>query len=285
MVGGAPSARCQMTFSLKAQVLGLSGCLLMFVDHCRKLGLASPTLVISALAEAKIAMDHDVPGAPLRYGTIRRQLERWLVPSYHKFCVLSLASGEPCVLMLAAVWGETILRVCFFEKCGSSRPFLRTLWVSCRLRWSSSLCLGHDPWGHRATDGYVEWEAEPQICWFDLNGAAKNEREERRIWKQDEYDYSHLHIPCDATCIAGHLKPLGLFISIGDVSNVQGPLHEIAIGNTILMLLGLQRIFPISRVIPFAQFFWSGCKDWQPRWNLCWMERPRSFAARRERFN
>ena len=75
----------------------------MFVDPCRKLGLTSRTLVITALAEAKIAMDHDVPGAPLRYGTIRRQLERWLVPSYHKFCVLSLASGEPCVLMLAAV--------------------------------------------------------------------------------------------------------------------------------------------------------------------------------------
>lgn len=76
----------------------------MFVDHCRKLGLTSPSLVITALAEAKIAMDHDVPGAPLRYGTIRRQLERWLVPSYHKFCVLSLASGgSPCVLMLAAV--------------------------------------------------------------------------------------------------------------------------------------------------------------------------------------
>ena len=31
-----------MTFSLKAQVLGLLGCLLMFVDHCKKLGLMSP---------------------------------------------------------------------------------------------------------------------------------------------------------------------------------------------------------------------------------------------------
>jgi len=39
-----------------------------------------------SVSKAKIAMDHDVPGAPLRYGTIRRQLERWLVPSYHKFC-------------------------------------------------------------------------------------------------------------------------------------------------------------------------------------------------------
>lgn len=39
-----------------------------------------------SVSKAKLAMDHDVPGAPLRYGTIRRQLEKWLVPSYHKFC-------------------------------------------------------------------------------------------------------------------------------------------------------------------------------------------------------
>lgn len=39
-----------------------------------------------SISKAKITMDNDVPGAPLRYGTVRRRLERWLAPSYHKFC-------------------------------------------------------------------------------------------------------------------------------------------------------------------------------------------------------
>ncbi len=200
--------------------------------------------MIKALAEAKIAMDHDVPGAPLRYGTIRRQLERWLVPSYHKFCILSLASGEPCVLMLAAVWGETILRVCFFETCGSSRLFLRILSVSVlssKVKFFALLGprpLG--PQGYRWICWMRSWAANMLIWSADLNWAlAKNEREDCRIWKQGEYDHSYLHIPCDATCIA---------IFVGDVSNVQGPPHAIAIGNTILMLLGFQCIFPISRI-------------------------------------
>eukprot|EP00930_Biecheleria_cincta_P049755 TRINITY_DN34954_c0_g1_i1.p1 TRINITY_DN34954_c0_g1~~TRINITY_DN34954_c0_g1_i1.p1 ORF type:complete len:324 (+),score=25.48 TRINITY_DN34954_c0_g1_i1:92-1063(+) len=39
-----------------------------------------------SVRKAKETMDRDVPGAPLRYGTIRRSLERFLVPSYHGFC-------------------------------------------------------------------------------------------------------------------------------------------------------------------------------------------------------
>mmetsp|Transcript_9160 Transcript_9160/g.20203 ORF Transcript_9160/g.20203 Transcript_9160/m.20203 type:complete len:777 (+) Transcript_9160:82-2412(+) len=35
---------------------------------------------------AKTMMDQDLPGAPLRHGSVMRHLERFLVPSYHKFC-------------------------------------------------------------------------------------------------------------------------------------------------------------------------------------------------------
>lgn len=35
---------------------------------------------------AETLMHHDLPGAPMRYGSTMRWLERVLVPSYHKFC-------------------------------------------------------------------------------------------------------------------------------------------------------------------------------------------------------
>eukprot|EP00928_Gymnodinium_smaydae_P007520 TRINITY_DN1269_c0_g2_i1.p1 TRINITY_DN1269_c0_g2~~TRINITY_DN1269_c0_g2_i1.p1 ORF type:complete len:712 (-),score=137.06 TRINITY_DN1269_c0_g2_i1:94-2199(-) len=40
----------------------------------------------TSVRRAKEAMDNEVPGAPLRYGSLRRKLEKFLVPSYHKFC-------------------------------------------------------------------------------------------------------------------------------------------------------------------------------------------------------
>jgi adenosine 3'-phospho 5'-phosphosulfate transporter B2 len=39
-----------------------------------------------SVRRAKAFMDEEVPGAPLRYGSTMRYLERLLVPSYHKFC-------------------------------------------------------------------------------------------------------------------------------------------------------------------------------------------------------
>jgi len=39
-----------------------------------------------SLCRAKALMDNDIPGAPLRYGSAMRSLERFLVPSYHRFC-------------------------------------------------------------------------------------------------------------------------------------------------------------------------------------------------------
>jgi len=39
-----------------------------------------------SVCRAKALMDRDLPGEPLRYGSTMRGIERWLVPSYHKFC-------------------------------------------------------------------------------------------------------------------------------------------------------------------------------------------------------
>jgi len=39
-----------------------------------------------SVQRAKHLMDDNLPGAPLRYGTVMRAVERMLVPSYHKFC-------------------------------------------------------------------------------------------------------------------------------------------------------------------------------------------------------
>jgi len=39
-----------------------------------------------SVKRAKALMDHEMPGAPLKYGSTMRRLERFLVPSYHKFC-------------------------------------------------------------------------------------------------------------------------------------------------------------------------------------------------------
>lgn len=39
-----------------------------------------------SVRHAESLMDKDLPGAPLRYGSAMRRLERFLVPSYHKFC-------------------------------------------------------------------------------------------------------------------------------------------------------------------------------------------------------
>lgn len=57
--------------------------------------------------KAKIAMDHDVPGAPLRYGTVRRHIERFLVPSYHKFCEV-LRFAWATTLGATGLQGETL---------------------------------------------------------------------------------------------------------------------------------------------------------------------------------
>lgn len=35
---------------------------------------------------AKMLMDNELPGSPLRYGSVMRQVESLMVPSYHKFC-------------------------------------------------------------------------------------------------------------------------------------------------------------------------------------------------------
>jgi adenosine 3'-phospho 5'-phosphosulfate transporter B2 len=39
-----------------------------------------------SVQKAKHLMDDNLPGAPLRYGTVMRAVEKMLVPSYHKFC-------------------------------------------------------------------------------------------------------------------------------------------------------------------------------------------------------
>eukprot|EP00929_Paragymnodinium_shiwhaense_P089046 TRINITY_DN49308_c0_g1_i1.p1 TRINITY_DN49308_c0_g1~~TRINITY_DN49308_c0_g1_i1.p1 ORF type:complete len:726 (+),score=142.53 TRINITY_DN49308_c0_g1_i1:126-2303(+) len=41
-----------------------------------------------SIARAKDKMDKELPGAPLRYGSFTRWLERCMAPSYHKFCEL-----------------------------------------------------------------------------------------------------------------------------------------------------------------------------------------------------
>lgn len=49
----------------------------------------------NSIKRAKAYMDHDLPGAPLRHGSVMRCVERFLMPSYHKFCeVLRFAWGS-----------------------------------------------------------------------------------------------------------------------------------------------------------------------------------------------
>mmetsp|Transcript_140743 Transcript_140743/g.248525 ORF Transcript_140743/g.248525 Transcript_140743/m.248525 type:complete len:268 (-) Transcript_140743:1-804(-) len=49
----------------------------------------------NSINKAKMAMDHDIPGAPLKHKTVLRLAESFLVPSYHKFCqVMRFAWGS-----------------------------------------------------------------------------------------------------------------------------------------------------------------------------------------------
>jgi len=57
--------------------------------------------------KAKVTMDEDVPGAPLRYGTVRRKLESVLVPSYFKFCEV-LRFAWATTLGATGLQGETL---------------------------------------------------------------------------------------------------------------------------------------------------------------------------------
>lgn len=48
----------------------------------------------NSVNNAEIAMDHEIPGAPLKQNTVLRLAESWLVPSYYKFCqVMRFAWG------------------------------------------------------------------------------------------------------------------------------------------------------------------------------------------------
>eukprot|EP00928_Gymnodinium_smaydae_P062058 TRINITY_DN459_c0_g1_i15.p1 TRINITY_DN459_c0_g1~~TRINITY_DN459_c0_g1_i15.p1 ORF type:complete len:679 (+),score=105.56 TRINITY_DN459_c0_g1_i15:53-2089(+) len=71
-----------------------------------------------SVQRAKVAMDQDVPGAPLRYGTILRYVETWLVPSYHKFCqVLRFA--------WATSLGGTALQGAGLSECATRAAYRR----------------------------------------------------------------------------------------------------------------------------------------------------------------
>mmetsp|Transcript_69670 Transcript_69670/g.129993 ORF Transcript_69670/g.129993 Transcript_69670/m.129993 type:complete len:752 (-) Transcript_69670:215-2470(-) len=55
---------------------------------------------LDSVERAKAHMHHDLPGAPLTAGTFLRHIERFLVPSYHKFCEVLRFSWSSSLGML-----------------------------------------------------------------------------------------------------------------------------------------------------------------------------------------
>mmetsp|Transcript_5760 Transcript_5760/g.13664 ORF Transcript_5760/g.13664 Transcript_5760/m.13664 type:complete len:744 (-) Transcript_5760:258-2489(-) len=55
---------------------------------------------LESVERAKAHMHHDLPGAPLTAGTFLRHIERFLVPSYHKFCEVLRFSWSSSLGML-----------------------------------------------------------------------------------------------------------------------------------------------------------------------------------------
>eukprot|EP00403_Amphidinium_massartii_P040027 CAMPEP_0178439894 /NCGR_PEP_ID=MMETSP0689_2-20121128/36435_1 /TAXON_ID=160604 /ORGANISM="Amphidinium massartii, Strain CS-259" /LENGTH=740 /DNA_ID=CAMNT_0020062525 /DNA_START=146 /DNA_END=2368 /DNA_ORIENTATION=- len=55
---------------------------------------------LESVERAKEHMDHDLPGIPLTAGTFLRRIERFLVPSYHKFCEVLRFSWSSSLGML-----------------------------------------------------------------------------------------------------------------------------------------------------------------------------------------
>eukprot|EP00437_Effrenium_voratum_P034107 CAMPEP_0181481932 /NCGR_PEP_ID=MMETSP1110-20121109/44568_1 /TAXON_ID=174948 /ORGANISM="Symbiodinium sp., Strain CCMP421" /LENGTH=685 /DNA_ID=CAMNT_0023607443 /DNA_START=50 /DNA_END=2108 /DNA_ORIENTATION=+ len=98
----------------------------------------------NSVSKAKIAMDRDVPGAPLRYGTIRRTLEKWLVPSYHKFCeVLRFAWGTTL--------GATGLQIDALNESTTRKSFRQ-----------------HNSYVQSVLEGKTVRGGEPQLLVFDV---------------------------------------------------------------------------------------------------------------------
>jgi len=71
-----------------------------------------------SVLKAKDAMDNHVPGAPLKYGTIRRKIEKFLVPSYYKFCEILRFSW-------ATTLGSTSLQVETLNESATRQAFRR----------------------------------------------------------------------------------------------------------------------------------------------------------------
>eukprot|EP00403_Amphidinium_massartii_P021106 CAMPEP_0178399270 /NCGR_PEP_ID=MMETSP0689_2-20121128/15195_1 /TAXON_ID=160604 /ORGANISM="Amphidinium massartii, Strain CS-259" /LENGTH=742 /DNA_ID=CAMNT_0020020045 /DNA_START=44 /DNA_END=2272 /DNA_ORIENTATION=+ len=55
---------------------------------------------LESVERAKAHMDHDLPGVPLTAGSFLRRVERFLVPSYHKFCEVLRFSWSSSLGML-----------------------------------------------------------------------------------------------------------------------------------------------------------------------------------------
>merc|ERR1719277_1364901 len=63
-----------------------------------------------SVQRAKALMDEELPGAPLKYGSTMRRVEKFLVPSYHKFCEL-LRFAWATTLGATALEGEHLNEV------------------------------------------------------------------------------------------------------------------------------------------------------------------------------
>jgi len=55
---------------------------------------------LESVERAKAHMDHDLPGVPLTAGSLLRRVEKFLVPSYHKFCEVLRFSWSSSLGML-----------------------------------------------------------------------------------------------------------------------------------------------------------------------------------------